>query len=857
MLRQYHELKKAHPGALLFFRLGDFYEMFFDDAIIGARELEITLTARNKEIGEPIPMCGVPYHAAETYVARLIRKGYRVAICDQVEDPRAGKLVRREVVRVVTPGTALEGQLLTSAENNFLASVHATARGAGLALLDLSTGEFLATEFTGDGALERALDEALNHDVRELLAPASLGEEVNRPSLPWTLTSLDDWVYASEYAAGVIISHFEVASLDGFGLSGHDRAVAAAGSLLHYAHETQKSAITHLQGLTWFESSDALSLDATTVRNLELLMGLDGSRKHSLLAVVDQTCTAMGARLLRQQLLRPSVSLDELEARLDAVTTLRAATIPRDRLRTALGRVQDLERLCARIAMGRANARDLVALRRSLERLPDLRAELAGLSGALLAALHDSCEDLADVRDLIAAAIADDPPIALADGGTVRAGYNAELDSVREIASTSKQYIAALEQRERQSTGIATLKVRFNNVFGYYIEVSRANVRSVPAHYERRQTMANAERYTIPELKEYEARVRGADETALALETAIFAEVRSGVAAQTQRIQEVARAIARIDVLAGLAEVAARRHYCRPVLTDGDEILIRNGRHAIVETGPEPFIPNDLYLNGSTDRLLVVTGPNMGGKSVYLRQAALIVILAQIGAYVPASEARIGLVDRVYTRVGASDSLAAGRSTFMVEMTETANILNTATPRSLVLLDEVGRGTATFDGLSLAWAIAEYLHDNPRHTARTVFATHYHELTELARVLPGVRNYQMAVQEQRGQILFVRKVVEGAASKSYGIEVARLAGLPASVIARAREIVANLEANELDVTGKPKLARHLPARRHLNQPTLFDAANEQVLDELRNLDTAELSADRALAVLEALRSRLL
>jgi DNA mismatch repair protein MutS len=858
MIRQYHELKKAHPGTILFFRLGDFYEMFFDDALLGARELEITLTARHKERGEPIPMCGVPYHAAEGHIAKLVRRGFRVAICEQVEDPKAAtKLVRREVVRVITPGTAIEQQMLSARDNTYLASLHATGSGAGLAVLDLSTGEFSCTEFAGEDAIDRARDEIETLAARELLVPEALWPLFEKQSGGYTVTPLDDWRYALDHAAPLLVSHFGVASLDGFGLKDRPLATAAAGGLLHYARETQRDALAHVTGIGFYQPSDTMLLDATTVRNLEIVEGLDGSRKHSLLAVVDETSTSMGARMLKQLLLRPSVRLDEVESRLAAVEDLRAATIARDRLRTTLGSVQDLERLAGRIAMGRASARDLVALRRSSERIPELRAEVERLHAPLLAYLAGDLDDLADVRDLVERAVADDPPIALADGGTVRPGYSSELDELRDLATTSKQFIAQLEARERQRTGIASLKVRFNNVFGYFIEVSKANLRNAPDHYERRQTLANAERFTIPELKEYEAKVLGAEERILALETEIFDGVRRQVAAETRRIQAVARAVAFLDVLAGFAETAARRNYCRPAVTEGDEILIRNGRHAIVEAAGERFIPNDLYLNNSTDRLLVVTGPNMGGKSVYLRQAALAVVLAQSGSFVPATEARIALVDRIFTRVGASDSLASGRSTFMVEMTETANILNTATPRSLVLLDEVGRGTATFDGLSIAWAIAEYLHDNARHAAKTIFATHYHEMTELAKLLPGVKNYQMAVREERGDIIFLRKVVEGEASKSYGIEVARLAGLPGAVVERAREILANLEANELDVTGRPKLARHLPSRDPGPQRNLFDVANEVVLDELRHLDLDALTPERAREVLAALKARLM
>jgi DNA mismatch repair protein MutS len=593
------------------------------------------------------------------------------------------------------------------------------------------------------------------------------------------------------------------------------------------------------------------------VRNLELVEALDGSRQRTLLGVLDDTVTGMGSRLLKQWILRPSMKLGELNARLDAVEELKNALILRDRLRAELKQVADLERLMARISMGRATPRDLVALKNSADAIPLIKELLADATCSLLEVLAENMDELEDVRDLIKGSIADEPPATLADGGTIRAGYNADLDELRELATSSKSLIARIESRERARTGIASLKVKFNNVFGYFLEVSKNNLKNVPADYERRQTLSNAERYTTPELKEYESKVLGAEERIAEIELELFTVIRQAVAVETRRVQGVAQGLSILDVLLSLAEVAARRNYARPALTEDDEIYIRKGRHPVIESMGERFIPNDAFLNNSTDRLLIITGPNMGGKSVFLRQAAIITIMAQIGSFVPAEEARIAIVDRIFTRVGASDSLARGRSTFMVEMTETANILNTATPRSLVLLDEVGRGTSTFDGLSLAWAIAEYLHDNPQHAAKTLFATHYHEMTELAKLLPGVRNYQMAVKESSGTIVFLRRVVEGSASKSYGIEVAKLAGLPRIVTDRAREILVNLEANELDVMGKPKFARHLPSRKNAPQPTLFAAVNDVVIDEMRNLDAESLTPDEALEALRRLKARLL
>jgi DNA mismatch repair protein MutS len=882
MLRQYQEIKRQHPGTLLFFRLGDFYELFFDDAVIGSKELEITLTARNREHGAPVPMCGMPYHSASGHIAKLVRKGYRVAICEQTEDPKkATKLVKREVVRIITPGTAIDSQLLDARENSYLASVFGAGSGMAAAFLDLSTGEFLATQFTTDSAWERVLEQLDCFSPREIIFPKSLEpmfksgpkgaaqdnvvtaekEAAQSSSSISTSTAslnpLDEWLFSYEHARDLLISHFDVASLDGFGLTGRELAIVAAGAVLHYIRETQKDEATHITSVSYFEPNEYLILDTPTVRNLELVESLDGSRSRTLLGVLDETVTGMGSRLLKQWLLRPSMKIGELNARLDAVEELKAALILRDRLRVEMRQVSDLERLMARISLGRATPRDLVALKNSIDSIPQVKEMLADAASSLLEVLAESLDELPDVRDLISGSIADDPPATLSDGGYIREGYNAELDELRELATSSKSVIARIESRERARTGIASLKVKFNNVFGYFIEVSKSNLKSVPDSYERRQTLSNAERYTTPELKEYEGKVLGAEERIAEIEQELFNTIRQAVAVETRRVQAVAQALATLDGLLSLAEVAARRNYCRPLLTEDDELYIRTGRHPVIESMGERFIPNDTYLNNSTDRLLIITGPNMGGKSVYLRQAALISIMAQVGSFVPADEARIAILDRIFTRVGASDSLARGRSTFMVEMTETANILNTATPRSLVLLDEVGRGTSTFDGLSLAWAIAEYLHDSPQHAAKTLFATHYHEMTELAKLLPGVRNYQMAVKESDGTIVFLRRVVEGSASKSYGIEVARLAGLPKSVTERAREILLNLEANELDVTGRPKFARHLPSSKKAPQPTLFQAANDAIIDELHNLDIKGLAADDALEVLRRLKQRLM
>ncbi|MBX3278797.1 MAG: DNA mismatch repair protein MutS [Acidobacteria bacterium] len=870
MLRQYYDIKRRHPGTLLFFRLGDFYEMFFDDAVTGARELEITLTARHKEKGSPIPMCGVPYHAATGYIAKLVRKGYRVAVCEQVEDPAsASKLVRREVVRIITPGTALESQILDNRQNNYLASVCGSGEAMGLALADISTGDLLAAQFRQSNALSMIREQLSLFSPSEIILPRSLlplfssnafsaeslsdaglrpltregderlgsrgSEGIVRASLDTAaITDLDDWIFGFEHAESVLLQGLGVTTLDGFGLSGLPYAVEAAGAALHYIQETQRLPATHFASINIFTSHDSLVLDPTTTVNLELTSSLDGKPALSLLGVLDQTLTAMGARLLRQRLLRPVVDLAEINARLDAVEDLLKSSIRRDRLRKQLEAVADLERLAGRVSMQRANARDLSALGQSLDLIPTIAEQIGQSTAELLASLKADLDDLPDIRQLITASIADDPPAAANEAGMIREGFHSELDQLRALARNGKGYIASIETRERTRTGISSLKIKFNNNFGYFLEIGNAHRNRIPEDYERKQTLVNAERYTTPELKEYETRVLGAEQRILELETEIFRDIRNRIAVEVPRLLSVSRAVASIDVLSALAETAARRGFTKPAVHTGDALEIRAGRHPVIESSVERFVPNDVSMNNSTDRLLIITGPNMGGKSVYLKQTAIIVLLAHMGSFVPAESAQVPLTDRIFTRVGASDNLSRGRSTFMVEMIETANILNTSTPRSLILLDEVGRGTSTFDGLSLAWAIAEYIHDDAMHAAKTMFATHYHEMTELAKLRPGVRNYQVVVSESGGDIVFLRRVVPGAASKSYGIEVARLAGLPRSVIDRAREILGNLEQNELDPAGRPKFARHLKKpSKLLNQPSLLDLVDDGQSEEER------------------------
>ena len=883
MLRQYQELKQQHPGTLLFFRLGDFYELFFDDALTGSRELQITLTARHKDSGNPVPMCGVPHHSAANYIARLVRKGYRVAICEQTEEAgKTKKLVRREVVRIVTPGTPIDPQLLEAREPVFLAAICSAGETIGAAFLDISTGEFRVTQETGRDSWTRIRAALESYAPRELLFPASLGAlikssltgKVQTSPLPLqagydgapskdefgfdaALTPVEDWQWQKDDCATLLLDHFKVKALDGYGLARKDEAIRAAGACLRYARDTQRAAAEHVTDLVYFEPQDHLVLDSVTVRNLELVESLAGGSGRSLLQVIDETVTGMGGRLLRSWLLRPCVKRGEVEARLAAVQDLFASHVRRDKLRALLKEVSDLERVIGRISLGSATPRDLVAMLRSLNQVPAICEVLRGLDASLIEVLVENTDELPDIRELITRAINDDPPLKLTDGDTIREGYSAELDELRSTSRNAKQIIATLEATERARSGINNLRIRFNGVFGYFIEVSKANAARVPVEYERRQTLANAERFTTPELRDWEKKVLGAEERIIQLETELFTDVCRQIAAETKRIQMTARALAALDVLASSAETSARRRYARPVLHDGDELEIIQGRHPVIEAFiDEPFVPNSIYLNNSTDRLLIITGPNMGGKSTVLRQTAIVCILAQTGCFVPAERARLPLLDRIWTRVGASDDLTRGRSTFMVEMTETAAILHSATPRSLVLLDEIGRGTATFDGLSIAWAVAEYLHSSADHAAKTLFATHYHELTELAERLPGAQNYQITATEREGEVVFLHRLERGRASKSYGIEVARLAGLPPAVLANAREVLARLERYELDVFGEGNGLERAATRKAAAQASLFDLANLRVVEEIRAA-SATISGEEAKEFVRRLKDQLM
>jgi DNA mismatch repair protein MutS len=876
LMRQYAAVKKEHPNALVFFRLGDFYEMFFEDAIVGARELQITLTSRNKEKGDKIPMCGIPYHAAEGYIAKLIRKGFKVALCEQMEDPRQTKtLVRREVTRVITPGTAAE-IAAPAEESNFLAAVTESGGAVGFAALELSTGEFRATEFRGEDAARRVMEEMQQLRPKEvlfassmplfatagrtsMLNPAAMAGEANsapweRPA--WAETPLDDWIFAQDHAVPLLENHFGVLSLEGFGLVGRPAAAAAAGAILHYVRATQRGTLHHVDRIGFFERQDCLVLDAVTVRNLELVEPLFGGEDAgvTLFRSLDATATPMGKRLLRAWMLRPALDTREIQARLDAVEAWTRDTVARADLRRPLQDVLDLERLLSRVTLETANPRDLLSMAASLAELPVVRGAMAKLEALRIRALHTAIDELSDLRRKIEQTLADEPPLTLADGNVIRQGVDAQLDELRDLRHNSRQYIAQIEQRERERTKIGSLKVKFNSVFGYYLEVSKPNLHLVPADYERKQTLVNAERFTTPELKEYESKVLDAQERIVEIERRLFQGLRSAIAAEAKRIRQTTRALAETDVLSSFAHVAAMRGYTRPQFDDSGDLEVRQGRHPVIEGHSaigERFVPNDLFLNRATHAILVLTGPNMGGKSTYLRQTALLVILAQMGSFVPAQSMRLSLVDRIFTRIGASDNLARGRSTFMVEMTETAAILHTASPQSLILLDEVGRGTSTYDGLAIAWAAVEYLHRRTR--AKTLFATHYFELTELAETLSGVKNFHVAVKETGGDVVFLRKVEPGAADQSYGIEVAKLAGLPAEVITRAREVLAEHENAERTATGRLGAGDVPPLPRQL---TIFTPLSHEVLDRLRDVDLNRLTPLEAMNLLAELKSQI-
>ncbi|MGB7549320.1 MAG: DNA mismatch repair protein MutS [Terracidiphilus sp.] len=856
-MRQWTAAKQENPDALLFFRMGDFYELFYDDAVVVSRELQLTLTARDRERLQP--MCGVPYHAVEGYLTRLLRKGYRIAICDQMEDPRlTKKIVRREVTRVLSPGTALDAGLGQD-QNNFLAAYFEAGRDSGpvcaVALLDVSTGEFRTAEFAGPAAREQAADEILMAGSSEVLLSA-------RAEIPPALeriaarTRVEDWVWTRDFAIPLVERQLNVRSLEGFGLVGHEAAAIAAGAVLHYVRTTQKNEALHIDSLKFQEHSTSLELDQVTVRNLELVEPLFAGQdqRATLFHTLDACQTPMGKRLLRATILRPLLDAAALEARYEAVAEAHADLVRREEIRRAFSGLLDLERLLARLSLDSAGPRDVRSLAASLARMPGLKTALGAMTAVRWRDLLERLDTLEDVTARIAMTLLAEPPLTLVDGSVIAAGVDAELDDLRTISTTGRQAIAAIEERERARTGIGSLKVRYNSVFGYYIEITKANMALAPADYERKQTLVNAERFTTPELKEYERKILTAHERSVEIEKRIFSELRRSVLEAAGRIRRSSAAVAEADLLANFAYLAAQRRYVRPKLAEEPVLEAVAARHPVIEQWMEEtregrFIANDLYLSAGDDgpSLLLITGPNMGGKSTYLRQAAMLVLMAQMGSFVPAESLRLGLADRIYTRIGASDNVARGRSTFMVEMTETATILNTATRRSLILLDEMGRGTATFDGLSLAWATVEYLHAETG--ARTLFATHYHELTMLAEKLKRVRNLRVGVKESAAGIVFLHNIEPGAASKSYGIEVAKLAGLPSAVIERAKHVLRQHEKQE-------RQSVQMETAPEPMQLTIFTPLSQRIVDRIEAVDVNALTPLQALNLLEELQQEL-
>lgn len=851
-MRQFLEIKEQHKDCILFFRMGDFYEMFFEDAVTASRVLEITLTSRNKGKEDSIPLCGIPYHAASSYIAKLIEQGFKVAICEQVEDPKLAKgIVKREVVRIITPGLFVDAENLKAKENNFLAAVSSVDRTLGLAFLDISTGEFRVTESEDR---EFFLAELSSLDFREVLLEDDKGINFIKACFQDTAGFRVNYFSADyfDYEAAVsrLREYFSEDCLNQIHIEGHPAAAAAAGAVLRYVSETQKDHLNHINDIKWYEMDSYLVLDDIAKRNLELFATItDHKKEGSLFYMIDETVTPMGGRKLRWWLNYPLVNPGLIRERLAAVYEIKEHHLLRGNTRKALARIYDLERLASRVSMGVANGRDLIALKNSLKVLPEIRLLLDGREARLLSSVYAGIDEMPDILSLIEGSIAEDAPLTIREGGIIKEGYDPKLDELIAISRDGKKWIAALEQKERKKTGINSLKVGFNSVFGYYIEVTKLNTDLVPDDYIRKQTLVNAERYINQELKEYEYTVLNAEDRRKEREYELFIDIRAKIAKDIKRIQKTASLIADLDAVVSLSEVAERYNYCCPSVDDEDRIEIKDGRHPVVERMPLPdgFVPNDVRLDLDKNRFLVITGPNMAGKSTYIRQIALIAILAQMGSFVPAAKARIGIADRIFTRIGAADSLTRGQSTFMVEMTEVASILKNATPRSLVILDEVGRGTSTFDGLSIAWAVAEYIHDAGNIGARTLFATHYHELTDLAVTKEGVKNFHIAVKEWGDRIIFLRKITEGGTNRSYGIQVAGIAGVPEEVIIRAREVLKNLEKGELDEVGMPKIARgRKSSLKNRAQLSLFVDDEDMIVSELKELNVLNMTPLEAL-----------
>ena len=858
MIRQYLEVKENCKDAILFFRMGDFYEMFFEDAQIASRLLGLTLTTRDKGDPSAPPMCGIPYHSANNYIAKLIKNGCKVAVCEQIEDPKTAKgIVKREITRVITPGVAFDEELLDAKANNFIASVVYSGEVCGFAYMDATTGDFRVAEFND---IIKLTEEIKRINPMELVIPENAGNSDFWEAISSTwknrITYIDH-LPSSDEAALLLLEHFKVSSMDGFGCTSLIHGLIASAVLLRYVKGAQRSGLVHIKRLSPYYPDQFVVIDSITKRNLELTENMrDGSRKHTLIDFLDRTRTAMGARKIRTWLDCPLLDTVEINKRLDAVSELVRDRGARENIQTILTRVYDMERLAGRITMPIAAPRDLTSLMASLMQIPAIKENLSNFNSPLLKGIHLGLDKVEEVVELIGAAIADNPPNSLKEGGVIKGGYNAELDNLREIRRDSKAWIARLETEERAKTGINSLKVRFNNVFGYYIEITKANLSSVPPHYIRKQTITNAERFITAELKELETKVMTAEDRILSLEHETFNSIRNKAANYVDRIQHTANLLAGLDAVTSLAQIADEMDYAKPAVNTDGVINIVNGRHPVIEAAQtERFVPNDIHIDPDESQILVITGPNMAGKSTYLRQTALITLMAQIGSFVPADNADIGIVDRIFTRVGASDDITSGHSTFMMEMLETANILNNATPRSLIILDEIGRGTSTYDGLSIAWAVVEYIHDNPCIRAKTIFATHYHELTELPLTKERVKNYNIAVREWNDKVIFLRKVVPGGTNRSYGIQVAKLAGFPEEVTARAKEILMNLEKGELDEIGMPRLAASKNMVIKTRQLNLF-AEKDPVKEALKAIDPNKLTPIEALLELEKLKELL-
>ena len=859
LMEQYLAIKAKHKNAILFYRMGDFYEMFYEDAKTGSEVLGITLTSRSHGKAANVPLAGFPYHALDIYLTKMIKAGFRVAICEQVEDPKLTKtIVRREVVEIVTPGTTFSEELLISNRNNYLVAIFLNKELCGLAAADVTTGEFFVSEFS----TENLREQVLSFQPSEILvAETQLTYISNQLKLNQEtfLTSREDWIFNRDFGHEILTGHFKTASLKGFGCEDLDAGIAAAGAILNYLKENQKNELSHITQLKRRYNSDYMTVDPTTQKNLELVQSLSGrDNRGTLISVLDQTRTAMGGRRLVNWMLNPLNQVPLIKLRLDTVEEFYQKNDIRKDLRELLRSVGDLERLVSKITTSRANARDLIALKSALKLIPEFRSRLKDVESEYATRIQENLNEINDVVEEVEKAIVDDPPLATTEGGLIRRGYHSELDHLREIAYSGKDWIARLQKTERERTGIPSLKVNYNKVFGYYLEVTNPHLAKVPDDYIRKQTLVNAERFITPQLKEYEEQVLGAEEKIIALEYELFDQVRQLVARRVKEIQQNAILLGELDCLLNFAHVARENNYHKPTITLDDEVVIKDSRHPVVEKllrAGESFVPNDVYLNNKSDQILIITGPNMAGKSTYLRQIGLIVLMAQIGSFVPASSAKVGLVDKIFTRVGASDNLAAGESTFLMEMNETANILNNATPKSLILLDEIGRGTSTFDGLSIAWSVAEYLHNTGEVAAKTLFATHYHELTELELILPRVKNYNVAVKEWGDKVIFLRKIVPGGCDHSYGIQVAQLAGLPPKVIQRAKEVLSNLEADELAPNDVPRLARHDENQEDeaIFQLDLFALQEQQIRAELEKLNIDSLTPIEALNKLNELK----